>query len=196
MLSVEDLDRCLNDVKLILENSAKVSAIIKNAMRKTMSAETHERQPLRIDQLLHEELDFLMADMFFKHNVTKQIDIQEPLPVLEGVAHHFSHSFLEIIDNSLSALQETPEKKLTVRAYADGPTIRIEIHDTGCGIDPELQQTLRAQLQAPQPTASPDERGLQRVARLLAPYRARFELSSTPGNTTMTIVLPLITVSG
>lgn len=193
-LTREDIERCIKDATLILENSVRVSSIVKNAMKKSMTVESSESQPIRIEQLLKDELDFLNSDMFFKHSVLKQYEIQEDLPPLRGTAVDFSTSFLEIIDNSLRAMKDTLEKRLTVTAALDGKMIRIAIHDTGCGIEPELQKQLLELLHSGRTTPQHSEQGLQRVARLLAPYCARFELVSEPGSTTVTVLLPVTPV--
>lgn len=193
-LSREDLERCIKDATLILENSQRVSSIVKNAMKKSMAVESQGNQPIKIDQLIKDELDFLNSDMFFKHSVSKQYDIQEGLPPLYGAAVDFSTSFLEILDNSLRAMKDTPEKRLTVRAASDGQVIRVTIHDTGCGIDSELQKRLLGLLNSELAEQQHGESGLQRVARLLAPYRARYEIASEPGNTTVTVILPVAPV--
>ncbi len=190
-LSREDLERCVRDATLILENSQRVSSIIKGAMKKSVAVESRQPQPVRIDQLLNDELDFLTADMFFKHSVSKQFAIQEELPPLYGVAADFSTSFLEIIDNSLRAMRDAPQKRLTVTAASDGQAISVAINDTGCGIDPALRQQLLGLLNSGGAAQNQGESGLQRVARLLAPYRARFELESEPGTTTLTVFLPV-----
>ncbi|MCX8042534.1 MAG: HAMP domain-containing histidine kinase [Desulfobacterota bacterium] len=191
-MTPEDLDRCIKDVALILENSIKLSDIMKGAMKMALLTEGQQAQPVRIDQILKDELDFLQADMFFKHSVTKHYHIADPLPALHGIPLHFAISFLELIDNSLRAMQDTPDKELTVAAMADGQALRVVIQDTGCGIDAVQRDLILNQLHSAAPQALSGEKGLQRVARLLAPYQPKFEIKSMPGSTNITITFPVM----
>jgi len=191
-VSVEDIEKCLKDTTLIIENSIKVSEIVKNAMKKSIGAESLKQQPVRIDTLLKDELTFLQADMFYKHSVEKIITIQEPVPPLQGVPVHFSNSFLEIIDNSLHALQDAAVKKLTVTVSSNEQEICLVFHDTGCGMDAGTRERLYSVL-CSGADADGVDKGMQRVARLLRPYGARFDIQSSQGNTAFSVRLPVAT---
>lgn len=191
-VSVEDIEKCIKDTTLIIENSTKVSDIVKNAMKKSISAESLKPQPIRIDTLMKDELAFLQADMFYKHSVEKVVNIQELVPPIQGVYVHFSNSFLEIIDNSLHALQDAAVKKLTVTVNSDTQSIHIVFHDTGCGIDAGAKERICALLCSGAPIDGA-ETGLLRVARFLRPYGAEFSITSIPGDTTFSVRLPFST---
>lgn len=189
-ISAQDLERCIKDAGLIYENSSRVSAIVKNAMKICMTAENRQTQPVKMHCVMHDILTLLTADMFFKHQVAKKIHIQDDLPAVQGVAMHFAASFLELFDNSLYALQDAHEKEIGVSVALAESDIRIEVQDSGCGMTPDVQARLLEELNGkPAPTVT--ETGLQRVRRLLAPYSARYELSSMPGSTMVSVLLPV-----
>jgi signal transduction histidine kinase len=190
----EELDKCMRDISIIIENCNRVSETIKNVMQKSINAEYDKAQIINIANILKEELEFLKADMDFKHNIEKSYHIKENIPSIEGVYIHFSNSFLEILENSKQAMLNTEEKKLTVSVLCDGKCIEVKFHDTGCGIEPEKREQLLQTLQNPY-SASQDtdvtDKGIPRIARLLKLYNVQFDIQSKPGDTTFSIKFPL-----
>ncbi|MEI6126311.1 MAG: HAMP domain-containing sensor histidine kinase [Pseudomonadota bacterium] len=189
----EELEKCIKDIALILENSAKVSETVKNAMKKSINAESVKVQLIRLDTLLKDELEFLKADMYFKHNIEKTYDIPESIPPLKGVYVHFSNSFFEILENCKQAMLNSDEKKLLVFMGCDDRTIEIRFHDTGCGFDPVTREHMLDMLctTSEKGDLPATVTGMQRVARLLRPYNAQFHIQSMPGDTTFTMKIPL-----
>jgi PAS domain S-box-containing protein len=94
-------------------------------------------EALNLNEIVLEELSFLEADLFFKHNVEKQLELDPALPAIYGVYGDFSHAFLNILINAIEALGESPIHKIGVRTRQHDGEIRLEIEDTGVGIGPE-----------------------------------------------------------
>jgi two-component system, NtrC family, sensor kinase len=188
----EIVDKCFKDISLILENSNKVAEMVKNAMKKSINAESRKIQPLRIDSIMKDELEFLQAHMFFKHNIEKKYTITDSLPPIDGNYIHFSNSFIEIIDNCMNALATADEKKLDITINCDNYSIIVTFHDTGCGIETDVKENILMILNSSSETPIKSiESGIQKVARFLKPYNARFNIESKPGDTTFTIKFPL-----
>lgn len=192
----EVLDKCFKDINLILENSVKITEMVKNAMKKSINAESKKIQPVRIDSVMKDELDFLQAHMFFKHNIEKTFHIDENIPPLDGNYVHFSNSFVEIIENCINALSDSDEKKLMIDVTYKNHSIEVTFHDTGCGMNDAVKENLLKTLNtSAESTYNGIETGIQKVARLLRPYNALFTIESNPGDTTVTINFPLHTAS-
>ena len=98
-IEIEEFDKCLRDASLIMENSNRISEIIKNVMQKSINAESSDLQKLNIAKILINELEFLNSDMDFKHNIEKIYNISENIHTIDGLYVHFSNSFLEILEN-------------------------------------------------------------------------------------------------
>jgi len=192
----DELEKCIRDIRLILENCCKVANILKNAMHISIQAEKEEVQSLNIAKLLQEELEFLNADMEFKHSIEKEYAIDDDIPLLEGVYVHFSNSFLEIIKNCKDAMQNETVKKLSISLVYKKPCIEVQFHDTGSGMQEQQRKRIVEVLNA-SGNAAPEhdmnkKKGINRIARLLRPYKAQFDITSKPGDTTFRIVLPLL----
>lgn len=96
------------------------------------------RRFIDLNNLILEELELLNANMFFKHQVEKEIKLDEDMPRVHGYYVDFSMAFLNIVQNSLDALEGAPVKKLSIRTVNLGKSSFIEISDTGHGIKKEI----------------------------------------------------------
>ncbi len=193
-MDVEELDKCLRDISLIIENSNRVSDTIKNTMQKSINAEGTQAHSLNIARVLREELEFFKADMDFKHNIEKKYNISNKTPSILGVYVHFSNSFTEILENSIQAMINTEEKRLTVDVKPTDKSIEVTFHDTGCGIEEEKTEKIMQILQSPPldlTDVNPSYRGISRIGRLLKPYNVQFDIRSRPGDTFFSIKIPV-----
>jgi sensor histidine kinase regulating citrate/malate metabolism len=147
-------------------------------------------QPVNIAGVLREDLEFFLSDMEFKHNIEKKFHIDTAMPAIMGAHVHFSNSFTEILDNAQAAMRDNETKILTVSAQSDGNSIVVSIGDNGCGMDEQKRLSTIQTLENPVQTSDRPLSGLAYVAVLLQPYNPRFQVESSPGKTTLTVVFP------
>lgn len=192
---LQQYDQNLRDTDIIIENVAKLSDIVKNILQKTRQEHIDYHQPLNLTAVIREELKFLEADLFFKHEVEKHYHLQEDLPPVMGVYSDFSQTFLNLIQNAIDAMRESPEKRLSVTTRVSGEFIEVSIRDSGCGIPPENLEkifepffTTKAQPQESGPSGT--GLGLHMVKMLMEPYRATIHVESRPGDTCFTLKVP------
>ena len=159
----------------------------------------HREEALNLNEIIQDEIKFLEADLFYKHNVEKHFDFDPNLPPIQGVYGDFSHAILNIIINSIDALSESPIHKLFLRTRYSQEEIRIEIEDTGVGIPPEnlnkiflpFFSTKRRDRKEGIPSGA--GLGLAIARKVLEPYDVKFEVTSEPGKgTCMTLHIPYI----
>jgi two-component system, NtrC family, C4-dicarboxylate transport sensor histidine kinase DctB len=186
-----ELDKFRRDITLIIDNCNRVSALVKNTVHRCNTSMQNTVQPVNIAGVLREDLEFLMSDMEFKHNIEKIFRIDTAMPTIVGAPVHFSNSFTEIIDNAQAAMRDNETKILTVTAQADGNSIVVSIGDNGCGMDEQMRLSMIQTLQNPVQACDRPLRGLAYVAVLLQPYKPSYQVESIPGNTTVSVVFPL-----
>ncbi|MBU1881904.1 HAMP domain-containing protein, partial [bacterium] len=152
---------------------------------------------LNMNDIIEDELKFLEADLFYKHNVEKNFNLDAKLPLIAGRYGDFSHAFLNIISNALDAMLESPLHQLTITTKADDKEVSIEVSDTGIGINSEnvnrifvpFFSTKRRNLKEGIPSGA--GLGLPIARKILEPYNAQFEVESELGKgTTMRIRFP------
>jgi signal transduction histidine kinase len=156
--------------------------------------ESQEKICLNLNRICQSELELYQADPFFKHRVRKVFSFQGDLPPIQGYYIDFSQSFRNLIDNALEAMAGAARRVLTVKtAYEEGERLLL-IGDTGVGIAPEdLPRVFEPCFTT---KGTPDKPraglGLFMAQRLLAPYQGRLQIYSRPGQTWVTVRLPVV----
>jgi PAS domain S-box-containing protein len=187
-------DSCL---EVIFKQVEHMSDIIGNMMQKSRQEQDSEPKKISLNQVLEEELTFLNADMYFKHDIEKQVHFDPSLPYIEGVYSDFSQSFTNIIRNAIDAMYTAETKVLTVTTRHDDHYVYVIIHDTGEGIKEDDKSKLFDPFFTTKEFASTDGGptgvglGLHSCYQLLNPYGVKFEIESRPGDTTFTVMIPI-----
>jgi len=195
-LLFKEYDQNIKDTEIIIENVVKLTEIIKNMMQKSRQDQLQDPQLLNLSDILREELKFLEADLFFKHNVEKEYSLAGDLPLIKGVYSDFSQAFLNVIRNALDAMFETERKRLVVKTHHDERYIYVSFNDTGCGIPKEHLQKIFEPYFTTKKDAGDGNKpvgtglGLHMVRILMEPYRAAIDVESEPGNTTFVFRIP------
>ncbi|HPI92973.1 MAG TPA: cyclic nucleotide-binding domain-containing protein [Deltaproteobacteria bacterium] len=190
---MEEADRIIRQCRIMTN-------IIKNLMVKSRMDQSDELMPIDINSLLDTELKIYEAHLDFKHNVMKEYLLGENLPSIRGVYSDFSQAVMNIVQNAVDAMHNSPIKKLTVKTYADDRHVFIEIGDTGCGIPPEnldkifvpffTTKPLMSEKKGVEPTGT--GLGLASSLQLMQKYNGMVQVKSLSGHgTTVTIAIPL-----
>ena len=189
--SLQEFEKCRRDINLIIENSNRVSVIVKNAVHRCSTSIQNDTKPVNIGCLLRDDLEFLLSDMEFKHNIEKRFHIDTSVPAIMGAHVHFSNSFTEIIDNAQAAMLGNETKILTVSVQSEAGSIVVAISDNGCGLDEQTRLKMITTLENPPSSGADSLSGLACVALMLQPYNPRFQVESSVGKTTVTVAFPL-----
>jgi len=192
---LSELDQNLKDSETIIKRVNELSGIIKNMTNKGRQEQDERTRPLNLTELLEEELEFLKADIRFKHEIKKIFNFDKSLPHVNGVYSDFSQSFVNIIRNAIDAMYNSEKKELTITTRHNEESIFVDIHDTGCGINEEEKQKIfdpfftTKQLHGSDgPTGT--GLGLHSAYTLLNKYGARITVKSEPDDTMFTIEIP------
>ncbi|MCL4501049.1 MAG: HAMP domain-containing histidine kinase [Deltaproteobacteria bacterium] len=173
-----------------LEN---IRALARNVVLQGSYEDIEDWIEIDLNELYRRELDLYLAQPFFKHRVEKRFYFQEGLPRLRGHYLDFSQSFRNLLENALEAMQDSERCCLTVSTALEDGRLILHLGDTGTGISPKL----RSRVFEPFFTTKGDRQhrraglGLFMARRLLAPYGGEIRLDSIPGETWMTVTLPV-----
>lgn len=172
------LDKSIRDAEIIVTNALKLADNIKNVMNKRLREDDDAPQMISLNQLIREELQFLEADMKFKHEITKTCSLDESLPAVRGVYYHFSQSIIQIIRNIMESLNGADKKELTITSRRQDSAIHLEFRDTGLDIGNACKDACA--------------RRLENVTELLMPYGATLTVVRSPHNNLHTISIPRV----
>jgi PAS domain S-box-containing protein len=182
----------------ITDDARRIADQISILGRRWRRTGTSSHEALNLNEIIQDELQFLEADLFYKHNVNKHFKLDPDLPTIQGVYGDFSHALLNIIVNAIDALLESPNHELMVRTSHDEFEIKLEIEDTGVGISEEdlnkiflpFYSTKRRKRDDGVPSGA--GLGLSIARKVLEPYGVKFAVHSEPGKgTRLTLHIPL-----
>jgi signal transduction histidine kinase len=177
-----------------------MSIIINRLLTKSKQEQLQDPQYIEINKLISDELEFLNSNLEFKHNVKKDIQLDNAIPPIFAVYSDISQSIMNILQNAIDAMYKRQEKKLTVVTQLKDRTIYVIIKDTGVGIDEKNYLKLFDPFYTTKPTRHDRNNtaptgtglGLATVYNLLTPYNIKIDVDSTVDvGTTFTLRLPL-----
>jgi two-component system, LuxR family, sensor kinase FixL len=80
------------------------------------------------------ELRVVIEPSFAESAAKIQWDVPEKMPLVRGDHHALLQVFLNLSQNSLRAMRETPKKELTVSAFESNNSVSVRFRDTGSGV--------------------------------------------------------------
>ena len=131
-------------------------------------------------------------------DVSVDLRCDENLPLVFG-NKYLVEAFLELITNSLDAMESSPVKRLTIQAKAVDEWVQVSFSDTGRGISTEDAETIFGLFDqsADSKLTSEEHRGfgLWWVKRFITEMGGSISYNSTPGvGTTFYVRLPRVEV--
>ena len=92
---------------------------------------------VEVNQIMHEALTFMHADLFFKHQVSTEIKLQKDLPMVFGNEFAFANVFGALLENAVEAMRHSDQRRLAVTTFSEGPKVLAAIEYTGCRLQEE-----------------------------------------------------------
>lgn len=140
------------------------------------------------------------ANLFFKHNVAVDLQVDENIPLLKIPGRVLVPSFLHLLDNALTALQDAPEKNLRIQCRIEGDAVLVTFTDSGCGLHGEVApQDLSRPFHSLWPAQNRSSAkcrkhfglGFPIICRHLTPFGVRLALSFQASETSAIVTIPL-----
>ncbi|TKJ41856.1 hypothetical protein CEE37_04620 [candidate division LCP-89 bacterium B3_LCP] len=182
----------------ISEDALRIADQVSLLGQKWLRSGVNKSEHLDLNELIRDEVQFLEADLFFKHNVEKRFELDPDIPCIQGIYGDYCHALLNIIVNGIEAMLESPNHEMTIRTRHDNSTVRVDIQDTGIGIDKENLNKIflpffsTKQRGRKEGTPTGAGLGLSTARKVLEPYSVRFHVSSELGRgTTVSLIIPL-----
>jgi two-component system, NtrC family, sensor kinase len=168
-----------------LEN---IQTLIRSIDRQGGYEDSEDRLEIDLTEVWRRELDLYLSHPFFRHGVEKRFHFEEGLPAIQGRYLDFSQSFRNLLDNALEAMEGLDKCCLTVVTSQEGGQRLLHLGDTGPGIPPEIRSRVFEPFFTTKGRAG---LGLFMARRLLAPYGGEIRINSIPGETWVTVSLPV-----
>jgi PAS domain S-box-containing protein len=130
----------LDEVRRILSDIRRDDLRADEAIRRIRGMLTKgepQIQPLSLREILSDVLKLLASDARKRHVQVRE-ELQPGLPLVLGDQFQLQQVLVNLIVNGMDAMNGTPEpnRRLTIKAAEDGPTVRVTVIDKGQGIAP------------------------------------------------------------
>jgi len=129
-----------DEIDKILRQTKKMGELINTTLQKGRKEQNLSPGLIDINEMLEEELEFLTADLYYKHHIEKDIVLDPGVPKIRGIYSDFSQSIMAFIQNAVDAMYKASVRKLTIRTQNIDQYLKLIVKDTGCGMDEEVKQ--------------------------------------------------------
>lgn len=118
----------------IAKAAKQMQQMMDNLMIRSTRDQKAKIEKLNLSCIIEQELALLDANLHFKHNVYKNITLDDSIPSLNLVYSDLSQVFHNLLNNALDAMWQKEEQKIAIKTYQDQDNIYLDIQDNGCGI--------------------------------------------------------------
>ncbi len=137
-LSAEDLHDIRESLSTIVSRSNHLQFFVENYRKLTMLP-TPQRELVNIAKLLNESIAILRPMLTDNHiTITNDID----LPDLVADPKQLGQVFINLLTNSIYALQDATEKQISITSSVTDNRVAITISDSGKGIDNQIRDKI------------------------------------------------------
>ena len=185
---------------MINQQAVKISQLLAGISEKGQSEIFWTVSDIDLASLVDKELDYLNFNLYFKHQIEKNLKLKK-VPHFKGIYAHWSQILHHLIQNAQDAMFESPEKTLSITTDCENDIVILKVADTGEGIPPDDLPRIFlpgfSTRQFPSDAKEPDEPqgyglGLFVVKNLLEEYDADITVQSEPGKgSEITIKIPI-----
>ncbi|MBX3040812.1 MAG: GHKL domain-containing protein [Bdellovibrionaceae bacterium] len=139
ILASSNEQRVTEPTDSILRETRAARSILDKLLAYAGEKET-EKKPLRLEALLYKVLKDEQPRFQRKHvKVTQEIRETSELPMAES---DLEKAIRHLLDNAVEAMDRMTKKEITIRLIEEPDTVRIEIQDTGEGIEDERKEKI------------------------------------------------------
>ena len=186
---LKKLRKCLHTAKAsALDLKEIIAGILIHARKKDL----HGTEQTDINEILKRELDFFKLDPVYKYKVEKHVDLSDNLPQISGNPIQIKQLIDNLVKNAIDAMENSPEKRLTVETHPEEKAVVIRISDTGEGIAEEDLGKIFSPDFTTKPIGKGTGLGLASVKTMVEAYSGDIQVESRKGEgTTFTVRMPV-----
>jgi signal transduction histidine kinase len=189
----------LDDIHHISIGVDSINGMITSLMQKSRSDHSALFERTDLNKLIQQELDFLSADLRFKHNVTKTVHLCSGLLEIEAVPGDIAQVFQNLVRNALDAMFNQQDARISVSTESTGTWNCLTVSDNGPGIPEAILPYIFDPFFTTKPKSSDGDSdhpigtglGLYTCSEIVRNHKGWIEVTSEPGSgTTFCINLP------
>ncbi|WP_353894229.1 ATP-binding protein [Proteinivorax hydrogeniformans] len=171
-------------VNFILEELDRAHSILKNSIYFS-KAQKDKANECKLSDILQDVLSALTS-VIERNNISIAVNIDKTIPHITGDAVQFRQVFLNIIQNSIEAMEDGGTLKVTCKLK--NLQIIVNVSDTGPGIPEKIAEQIFAPFYSTKHGGT--GLGLSVSKQVVEQYKGQIYCKSSDKGTTFTIILP------
>jgi C4-dicarboxylate-specific signal transduction histidine kinase len=120
----------------VQEGMAKIFQELELLSAKSAHFIDAEVRQLDLGTLVHEQLEFWRADLFFKHDVSNKVQVESRLPKVHGPYCDVAMAFNIMVEACLEGLRESASPSLSIKIWNEGGMVKLALQGNGEGPSP------------------------------------------------------------
>jgi len=121
----------LSEIQQIIDQTRRIEFALRNLILRNMRLEEKHLSLIDLNELLKNEIQFLQANMVFKHELTKNLDFTERLPKFTAIYPDISQCLATFLLFCISAAKLSESKALGIRTCFDEDYVILELRHSG-----------------------------------------------------------------
>ena len=138
----DDLQQHLDNVwesnAIVGAAQKKLVHMVQSMLAKSRSDKSSELLVVDLNDIVQQELNFLDADLDFKHEVTKDVKLSASKLSVEAVPAEIAQVLQNLIRNALDALAGQSDAAISVHTGEEGQQVWLSVRDNGPGIPEDV----------------------------------------------------------
>ncbi len=184
------------DLDIVLDLTRKLRDQIAELQTKFENETLRQEQIVDINRLVQDELNYLKTDLFYKHYISRGLELDKSLPKIKGVYADFALSVEQVLINAIDAQRQQKNGRIEVKTSLEDGNICIRIDDDGPGFTDEA---LKRAFEPFWPEIRVDDEGRVRTGlglhlakQWLKPYGGEIRIvNRASGGGRVTILIPV-----
>lgn len=144
--SKEQLSKWIRDANQTLDLTASASKrlqeMINSLMVKGSADNKTELEEFDLNEIVKSELDFLSADLDFKHKIEKEVELCPEKLIVSANASEIAQVFNNFLSNAKDAMHEISSPKINITTKCYGSDAVLIVADNGCGFSSEDKERI------------------------------------------------------
>ena len=189
---IEEMERIKADIRAVSQESEFIHVIFKDISAKFYALATKGEDNINISRLMEAEIRFFDFNLKFKHEIKKNIRLDNDIPEFKGNKAELSMAFWALIRFAMSRAQASPMQEFSMTTEHDNKYISVFIKNSGDALPAESVAILMENISSgvrKMPDSSIDE-GVLSAFLILNKYDARINMFSEENFSTISIGIP------
>jgi signal transduction histidine kinase len=125
----------VDEIEKILRQTQRMNELIHTIISKGRYVLSNDEGDIDLNSLLKVEIEFFKSNLYFKHYIKCEQNLDPYIPLLYGRYSDYSQSISVIIQNAIDSMYKMEKRELFIQTKNFKDYAELTIRDTGCGIE-------------------------------------------------------------